>query len=125
MKQIVRVGAFEARESISFRGVPYLEVVKWKDNPLYHKFNDFEWLEDKQMFRSKNSSNYFVDANTLASKESCFTLLTMEYNQGDEPDYKSVGTRIVEYVSAEELNDFNACITGMYEYYNLVNKLAD
>ena len=55
MKQIVRIGAFEVRETVSLRGVPYLEVVKWYDNPLYHKFNDFEWVEDKQMFRSKNA----------------------------------------------------------------------
>ena len=117
MKQIVRNGAFEARESISLRGVPYLEVVKWYDNPLYHKFNDFEWVEDKQMFRSKNGTHCCVDVNTLANKESCFTLLTMDYKQGDEPEYKSVGTRIVEHVSAEELNDFNACIIEMYKYY--------
>ena len=41
----------------------------------------------------------------------------MDYNQGAEPEYKSVGTRIVEHVSAEELNDFNACIIEMYKYY--------
>ena len=117
MKQIVRMGAFEARESISLRGVPYLEVVKWIDNPLYHKYNDFEWMDNNQMFRSKTNGKYFVDANTLANKESCFTLLTMDYNQGAEPEYKSVGTRIVEHVNAEELNDFNACIIEMYKYY--------
>ena len=117
MKQIVRNGAFEARETVSLRGVPYLEVVKWCDNPLSHKFNDFEWVEDKQMFRSKNGTHCCVDANTLTNKESCFTLLTMDYKQGDEPEYKSVGTRIVEHVSAEELNDFNACIIEMYKYY--------
>ena len=117
MKQIVRNGAFEARETISLRGVPYLEVVKWYDNPLYHKFNDYEWMEDKQMFRSKFGSHCYVDVNTLTNKESCFTLLTMNYNQGAEPEYKSVGTRIVEHVSAEELNDFNACIIEMYKYY--------
>ena len=117
MKQIVRMGAFEARESISLRGVPYLEVVKWYDNPLYHKFNDFVWLENNQMFQSKTNGKYLVDANTLANKEYCLTLLTMDYNQGIEPEYKSVGTRIVEHVSAEELNDFNACIIEMYKYY--------
>lgn len=117
MKQIVRMGAFEVRETISLRGVPYLEVVKWYDNPLYHKFNDYEWMEDKQMFRSKFGSHSYVDVNTLTNKESCFTLLTMNYNQGAEPEYKSVGTRIVEHVSAEELNDFNACIIEMYKYY--------
>ena len=116
MKQIVRMGAFEARETISLRGVSYLEVVKWIDNPLYHKYNDFEWMDNNQMFRSK-TNGYLVDANTLANKEYCLTLLTMDYKQGDEPEYKSVGTRIVEHVSAEELNDFNACIIEMYKYY--------
>jgi len=125
MKEIARYGKFGVRESETLLGVSYLEVVKYYPNHYYNRYKDYTFDEQEGMFVSNTDNSIKVSPVCFVSKECCFSLVTLDWGQSDEPDFKSVGLRPITEVSIEEYPDFNTAVKDMYNYYNANQRYAE
>ncbi|MCQ2739796.1 MAG: hypothetical protein MJ237_06170 [bacterium] len=112
MTEIFRIGNFALREVEGFDNEKYLEVVKYYDNPLYGKKNEFKYNEFSGVYYGKGL--YCTEAS-FESKEHCITISLI---RSGSCEVEHVAERNIDKVSTDEENDYNECIRRMIDYHN-------
>lgn len=112
MEIIKRIGnlALAKTRSYSKEPVEYYEIVQYYPNPYYGKENEYI----KTDFGNYQIPGHqcFIDASCFKNPESCYTI-GIFYTSEEEPDFKSVGSRIV--LEPEEAHDLNHLLRYFYE----------
>jgi len=89
----------------------FFEIIKHYPNPYFGKEHEYE----KTMWGNyvhPNHPHTFIDASCFKNSESCFTVGIFEENNEEEPDFRSVGSRIV--VEPEEINHLHILVQHFY-----------
>lgn len=113
MEIILRLGNLGLAKTHSYSKDPveYYEIIRYYPNPYYGKENEYVKTE----FGNYQIPGHqcFIDASCFKHPESCYTIGIFRQNNDEEPDFESVGSRIV--VEPEEAQNLNLLLRHFYE----------
>lgn len=112
MEKILRQGnlALVKSQTYAKKPVDYYEIVQYYPNSYYGKEN--EYIKTDSGKYQIPGHQCFIDESCFKNPESCYTI-GIFYDSEEEPDFKSVGSRIV--LEPEEAQDLNYLLKYFYE----------
>lgn len=113
MEIIQRIGnlALTKVQSYGKNREEYYEIVKFYPNHYFGKEHLYEKTEFGN-YTLPGEPHCFIDASCFKNPESCYTIGVFEGQDDEEPDFRSVGSRIV--VETEEISNLYALIRTFY-----------
>lgn len=104
MEIIKRIGNLALAKTHSYgrNQEEYYEIVKYYPNPYYGKESEYVQT-DLGNYAHPDYPHCFIDKTCFKNPESCYTIGIFEERDDDEPDFRSIGSRIV--VEPSEIND--------------------
>lgn len=115
----IRIGSIELRNVSHFSGSgKYWEIVKNYPNPHYGQEKHFEQIGNTEYYRKISGeeweSRVSYHKSCFKHPESCYTIATIEENDDEEPDIKSVGSRPFN-LNSRDFEDFLKICKSIYE----------
>lgn len=117
-----RIGNIELHKSTSLLDKKYWEIVYWYHNEFYNKESEYNWDEEKQMYRSREHNSFLVSKSCFENPESCYSLAIFEDLDSEEPNVKSVGSRPF-LLSNEDYAILRKIINYAYEHIDELKNL--